>query len=275
MPINKKQKQQTLESLEARLNYTLDTVTGKIALAKFIEYRGQSGDPRGVSAFGYKVSHDNRPSSMLAILIDPTGTWCFGHDSVRLVEAKFRAIEDELSTAENPIQVIESSLAYCHSEIAQKLDYKDEDSVFGAVQITVLWLNQEKSTILNCGTNRVYLADKDDIQTLIRGDLLIFELLDAGKITSGEVSDHPLRHVLTNALGSHAELQTKIKSFLWRSGDRLLIQSKNASELLLDTISADPKYAKLPASEIETYLETLWLESSPRIATGMIIIDLA
>jgi protein phosphatase len=63
------------------------------------------------------------------------------------------------------------------------------------------------------------------LRLLTRDDAVVADLVEAGKITADEARLHPLRNVLTSALGRHEDVAVQLVQLNLKTGDRLLLCS--------------------------------------------------
>jgi protein phosphatase len=114
----------------------------------------------------------------------------------------------------------------------------------------------DTATIANVGDSRAYYVD-DELQQVTTDQSQVQELVEAGEITPEEASDHPMSHVLSQAMGTADDLDVD-----------LYTQSLSDGWLLLCTDGlTDP----VPDDRIET----ICLEASSLEAAGTNLIQAA
>jgi protein phosphatase len=91
--------------------------------------------------------------------------------------------------------------------------------------ISALFIDADEAAIGNIGDSRVYLIRNGDLRVLTRDDAVVANLLEAGLITAAQSRTHPMRNVLTLALGQAEDVTVQLVGFPVRSGDRLLLCS--------------------------------------------------
>jgi len=91
--------------------------------------------------------------------------------------------------------------------------------------ISVLLCQGETATIGNIGDSRVYLLRHSHLRVLTRDDAVVADMIDAGEITEEEARSHPMRNVLTSALGKAQDVAVQLVQFQLGDGDRLLLCS--------------------------------------------------
>jgi protein phosphatase len=116
--------------------------------------------------------------------------------------------------------------------------------------------------LAHVGDSRAYLLRDGDLHQLSRDQTLVQELVDQGSIQPEAAARHPLRHVLTHAVGSEKldRLPSELRHFELEEGDRLLlctdgltdpVDAKTIAAVLAE--SADPGAAceRLVATALE------------------------
>jgi protein phosphatase len=79
--------------------------------------------------------------------------------------------------------------------------------------------------LAHVGDSRAYLMRKGELHQISRDQTLVQELVDQGSIQPEAAANHPLRHVLTHAVGSEKveRLPAQLEHFQLQDGDRLLL----------------------------------------------------
>lgn len=89
-------------------------------------------------------------------------------------------------------------------------------------------------TYAGVGDSRVYLARGDTLRQLTRDDSWIEEALALRLIAEEERRDHPLRNVLTKAVGLQDDLEFDVGEDALEDGDRVLLCSDGLTGVLPD-----------------------------------------
>ena len=100
--------------------------------------------------------------------------------------------------------------------------------------MTAAMLEGERLVIAQVGDSRAYLLHQGKLQQLTRDHSLMADMIEAGQLTPEEARTHPLRSVITRALGSDAHLHPDIYEINVETGDRLLICSDGLSGMIFD-----------------------------------------
>jgi protein phosphatase len=105
----------------------------------------------------------------------------------------------------------------------------------GTTIISVL-LDQDTAYIGYVGDSRAYLARDNEIAQLTTDHSLVNEYLKKGMMSSEEAERHPLKHVLSRALGTAPEVEVDILSLPLKAEDMLLLCSDGLSNTVTQQI---------------------------------------
>jgi PPM family protein phosphatase len=86
--------------------------------------------------------------------------------------------------------------------------------------------------VIHVGDSRAYLLRDGRLHQLTRDQTLVQTLVDLGELTPEGASSHPLRHVLTHALGLHqGRVKVEAQRLKLRDGDCLLVCTDGLTEM--------------------------------------------
>ena len=134
-------------------------------------------------------------------------------------------------------EVMELSAKYykkVDSELSDKA--KSEPGLQGmGTTLTATYSIGETAFIMNVGDSRAYLFRDNKLYQLTRDQTVAQALADSGQITPDQVTSHPLRHVLTNAVGARGgNISVDIQQIQLRNEDRLLLCSDGLTDMIDD-----------------------------------------
>lgn len=117
---------------------------------------------------------------------------------------------------------------------------KSEPGLAGmGTTLTAAYNTGREAFIVHVGDSRAYLYRANQLYQLTRDQTVAQALADAGSISPEEVPTHPLRHMLTNAIGYRAgQVEAEIQQIPLYDGDRLLLCSDGLTEMLDDEVIA-------------------------------------
>lgn len=94
--------------------------------------------------------------------------------------------------------------------------------------------------IAHVGDSRAYLLRKGELHQLTRDQTMAQTLVDAGVIKAEDVAKHPLRHVLTGAIGTEGgKLKAELHHLRLEDGDQLLLCTDGLTEMVTDAEIAE------------------------------------
>lgn len=105
--------------------------------------------------------------------------------------------------------------------------------------ISALLLSGATATIGNIGDSRVYLLRDGRFRLLTSDDAVVAEMVESGEIAAEEARTHPLRNVLTMALGRDEDIAVQLVEFLLKVGDRLMLSSDGLHAVVDDSTIKD------------------------------------
>lgn len=138
--------------------------------------------------------------------------------------------EPGLTESQNAIMNIVRLANYRIWEAAQRL----EDCQGMGATISILRIRNDRATIGNVGDSRVYISRESLFQQLTRDDSVVSSLIDQGQITQEGAKTHPMRNILTMALGQTEDIRVHLIDLPLLAGDRLLLCSDGLHGLVDD-----------------------------------------
>jgi serine/threonine protein phosphatase PrpC len=89
-------------------------------------------------------------------------------------------------------------------------------------------------TLAHVGDSRCYVFRRNQLMRLTQDHSLVEEQLRMGEITAVEAENHPMRNIITRAVGSHALVEPEILRFDPKPGDIFLLASDGLTRELAD-----------------------------------------
>ena len=111
--------------------------------------------------------------------------------------------------------------------------------------ITLLWMGEKEAVLAHVGDSRAYLFRKGHLIQMTEDHALVADLVREGLITPAQAATHPLRNVVTRALGTEESVQVDVLHHDRQQGDIWLICSDGlhgmlSHEELRDALSIKP-----------------------------------
>jgi PPM family protein phosphatase len=103
-----------------------------------------------------------------------------------------------------------------------------------ATTVAAVLVDGEVANIGHVGDSRIYLLSEDEFTQLTSDHSWVNEQLQSGVISPDQARNHPLRNVVTRALGGRADLAVDMQTRKMREGDVLLICSDGLTSMVSD-----------------------------------------
>lgn len=111
---------------------------------------------------------------------------------------------------------------------------KDE-SVYGmGTTLCTLWIGREKIYLAHVGDSRCYLFSGGTLKQVSDDHSMVMEMVRAGVITVEQAEVHPMRNIITRAIGTDASVVPDILEFPRTEGDLWLLCSDGLSGMVSD-----------------------------------------
>ena len=108
---------------------------------------------------------------------------------------------------------------------------KSETNGMGTT-VVVAWLHQNSVSIGYVGDSRAYLLRKNNLRQLTSDHSLVNDYVSKGILQPEEVEHHPLKHVLSRAVGTQEQVDADIINLPLQSGDVLLLCTDGLTNML-------------------------------------------
>jgi PPM family protein phosphatase len=112
-----------------------------------------------------------------------------------------------------------------------------------ATTVAAVLVDGDVANIAHVGDSRIYLWSGGEFRLLTSDHSWINEQVQSGVISAEQARSHPLRNVVTRALGGRSELVVDVQSRQMAAGDVLLLCSDG-----LTTMVPDPDIARILAA---------------------------
>lgn len=153
-----------------------------------------------------------------------------------------REIGDTLAAAER----LRRAVADANRKICESIQRHEERRGMGTTLAAVLTVG-DGAVIGHVGDSRVYLLRRNDLHRMTSDHSWVNEQVKMGLLTDDAAQRHPMRNIVTRALGSRQEVAVEIGVERLESGDVLLVCSDG-----LNTMLADEEIGKILAAHATT-----------------------
>jgi protein phosphatase len=103
-----------------------------------------------------------------------------------------------------------------------------------ATTVVAVLVEGSVAEVAHVGDSRVYLIRGGQINRITSDHSWVNEQVLSGVIDSEQARNHPLRNVVTRALGGRPDLEVDVQSLALESDDRLLLCSDGLTTMLVD-----------------------------------------
>ena len=103
-----------------------------------------------------------------------------------------------------------------------------------ATTVAAVLVDGDIANLAHVGDSRIYLWNGESIEQLTRDHSWVNEQIENGAISPEQARSHPLRNVVTRALGGRADLVVDIQSRRMAPGDMLLLCSDGLTTMVSD-----------------------------------------
>ena len=147
---------------------------------------------------------------------------------------------------------LKTAVRYANRKVLEAMKERSEYEGMATTVAAVL-VDGEDANLAHVGDSRVYLFRDAELEQLTSDHSWVNEQLQNGVISADQARGHPLRNVVTRALGGKPDLQVDMQLHKLRVGDLLLLCSDGLTTMvpdadiarLLDEAGADvPKAAQ-------------------------------
>lgn len=139
-------------------------------------------------------------------------------------------IDERLSLNGNRLK---TSIRFANQKLLEHAKARADCEGMATTVVAVL-LGDDVAEIAHVGDSRLYLVRERQIRCLTSDHSWVNEQVQSGVIDSDQARNHPLRNVVTRALGGKPDLEVDVQSLELRAGDRLLLCSDGLTTMVDD-----------------------------------------
>lgn len=169
------------------------------------------------------------------LVVDGMGGYANGAEAARIAVAE-TANRVHGYLAEMPVfrealveRALKQAVLDAHTQIVRRRG--DQPERMGATLVGALFY-KDYCCVVHVGDSRAYLKRGADLRSLTRDHSWVRALVEAGTLTSEEADRHPMRHVVTQCLGTEGVPHPEINWYRTQPGDVLLLCSDGLTDML-------------------------------------------
>lgn len=129
--------------------------------------------------------------------------------------------------------LLKESFSKVNSVIFQKAEKNAELKGMGTT-LTVAVIKPNQVLLGHAGDSRVYLLDESNFSLLTEDHSLVAQMVKEGQISKSEAEDHPMKSMITRALGAGKQIEVDTGSVEVKSGNKLLLATDGLTNMLTD-----------------------------------------
>ncbi len=199
------------------------------------------GRVRKINQDAFSLDNDHQ----LWVLADGMGGHAGGEIAsqiaVEIIPEYFQSQQDGKASSPLPaatletilVQAIESANQHIRERATQNPEIKGMGTTIVAVAMTRT-ADHSQGVIAHTGDSRAYVLRNNTLSLWTKDHTLMEERLALNLITPNQVRTHPLRHVLTKALGIDPQALPTVQTYTLEPTDLLLLCSDGLTKMLTD-----------------------------------------
>ena len=126
------------------------------------------------------------------------------------------------------------SIKYANQKLIEHAENVTDCEGMGTTVVGVL-VESNIATVAHAGDSRLYLIRNSEITCITKDHSWVNEQVMLGLIDSEDARNHPLRNVVTKALGGNKDVEVDFQELQLIEGDRLLLCSDGLTTMLNDS----------------------------------------
>jgi len=139
-------------------------------------------------------------------------------------------LESDLSIDANRLK---TAVRLANSQVFQTADSREELAGMGTTVVAAL-VSDNVLTLCSAGDSRCYLARDGELRQLTQDDSWVSAALGEGILNSDDVERHPLRNVITKAVGARDSIDLDVFDHPMQPGDLALLCSDGLHGMVSD-----------------------------------------
>lgn len=138
-----------------------------------------------------------------------------------------------VSDREKAIERLRAAVAEANRRICESIRDHSERRGMGTTMVSLL-IMENQAIIGHVGDSRAYLLREGRLHRLTSDHSWVFEQVKAGLLTDDDAQKHPMRNIVTRALGSRASVTPELTERDVLPGDIFLLCSDGLNAMLSD-----------------------------------------
>jgi serine/threonine protein phosphatase PrpC len=128
---------------------------------------------------------------------------------------------------------LKTAIKLANKKVFKAADNREEYTGMGTTVVAAL-VAGDKLTVGSAGDSRCYLLSKGKLRQLTRDDSWVSAAWAEGILSSEEIERHPLRNVITKAVGAKEEIEIETVEHQLEKGDVIMLCSDGLHSMIND-----------------------------------------
>jgi serine/threonine protein phosphatase PrpC len=176
------------------------------------------------------------PDAGLFAIADGLSSYNAGEVAAELaVQTACQLLPDLIAHRLEPSEALRRAFAACNDEI-REFAVANPECLGMATTLVCALIAGNRLYLAHVGDSRAYLLRAGRLQRLTRDHSIGQEIVEAGRMTEGQVTELPARGILTRAVGLAESIEPEISACPWGPDDTLLMCSDGITTALTDPV---------------------------------------
>ena len=175
--------------------------------------------------------------SILAVVCDGMGGARAGNIASRLAVDVFvnevrRMMDPRLKELEL-LRLLENAVALSNQAVFEHSHLSSEYDGMGTTLVAAL-IRENKAYVVNVGDSRAYYLNRGGIRMITTDHSVVEMMVQRGEITREEAKQHPVKNLITRAVGTEDKVLCDAFTQVLKPGDSILLCSDGLSNMMAD-----------------------------------------
>jgi PPM family protein phosphatase len=167
-----------------------------------------------------------------------------------------------------------SSIMYKIDEEIRTKSHTDEALADMGTTLSVMVLLKEEAVLSHVGDSRIYRLRDMKLTQLTPDHTFVQEMIDEGEMIAEDVATHPLRHMLTQALGTEEPIEAVFTDIISvEPGDKFLLCSDGLTNMVPNNIITEVLRSKTNPENIVDSLVRKALQNGGKDNITVIVVE--
>ena len=175
--------------------------------------------------------------SILAVVCDGMGGARAGNIASRLAVDVFvkevRRMMDPRLKEPELLRLLENAVALSNQAVFEHSHLSSEYDGMGTTLVAAL-IRENKAYVVNVGDSRAYYLNHGGIRMITTDHSVVEMMVQRGEITREEATQHPVKNLITRAVGTEDKVLCDAFTQVLKPGDSILLCSDGLSNMMAD-----------------------------------------